>query len=276
MRAQRVLDEHYAALRDRTIEAVARRLSARGLHRDAADIDGAYHDAWCSVLARLSRRATVDDLPALLCVITYRRTIDEVRRTRPGLRARSEPAATPAVDDRLIDRLDERRRLREFAEGLRDELHGRSRTAAELCYVHGHRRSEAAEALGLTQRRMKKVMDEVSPTVARLVREIDGGERCAAHASRNHAFALGVLDPAGPRHASARAHLGACQTCRADVRRIHEQHGVGTASSAARSAQRPSAMRPARQDRLKTGRGPADRSGSHGGTKARNGWRAVA
>lgn len=221
-----MLEERYVALRRPTIQTISARLWVRGLHRDAADLDGAYHEAWCAVLARLERAEPITNLGALLTVVAYRRAIDDLRRARPGQRVPLETVPERVDDeDARIDELEARRRLREFAEGLRDELPGRALAAAELCYLHGHSRAEAAHALGLSDTRMKKVMDSASKRARRLAEEIDGGTRCAAHASRNHAFALGVLRHDGPRHGAARRHLRHCPACREDVRRIREDAG---------------------------------------------------
>jgi RNA polymerase sigma factor (sigma-70 family) len=210
-------EQDYERLKQPTLRAVLARLRAHGSTLQLEDVEPFYDDAWLALWQVDAARVT--RLPGLLVVVAYRRAIDHLRRHGQHVHQPVEAVAARAADGDLVDRLDDRRRIREFLEAV-DELGGRERDAAILCCVQGYRRSEAAAVLGLRERRLKKVMDRASRTLNGAVAEIEAGTRCASYASRNTAFALGLLDPAGGRHAATRRHLDTCAACRADVRRI--------------------------------------------------------
>ena len=96
--------------------------------------------------------------------------------------------------------------------------------AASLCYLQGLSRAEAAERMGISEARMRKLMEGAGsgrPGVARKVGDlldtIKAGGWCEQQSSLMRAFAFGVLDPQGERHALAVAHCRECPACRAHV-----------------------------------------------------------
>ena len=54
-------------------------------------------------------------------------------------------------------------RLRQLFEGLRGRLDAREREAAALCYLQGLSRSEAAARMGVSEARMRKLMEGRGP-----------------------------------------------------------------------------------------------------------------
>jgi RNA polymerase sigma factor (sigma-70 family) len=219
VRAQRQLERDYEALKASTLRSLAAKLRSRGIVVPDADLEAFYNQAWHALYHQLTEGVTIENTGGFLVLVAYRRALDDVSRQAP-LRTGLSDAEDHAVEDETVQRLDDRRRLREFVEAMRDELDERERTAASLCYLHGYTRPQAAEAMGLSEGRMKKVMDEVSKTVGRFTREIQAGTRCEGRESANKAYAIGLLDPDGERHAVVRAHLDDCSACRADVLRM--------------------------------------------------------
>jgi hypothetical protein len=126
------------------------------------------------------------------------RVVDEHRARRGDRRDDVDPAtlAAPGLD--LEGRLDDERRLRELAEGMRARLGERERRAAVLCYLHGFTRDEAADALGLRAARMQKVMGRAAKVVAGVVADVREDAWCPAKRSLITAYALGVLETGGP------------------------------------------------------------------------------
>jgi DNA-directed RNA polymerase specialized sigma24 family protein len=219
LRAQRQLERDYEALKASTLRSLASKLRARALSVPDADLEGYYNQAWHALFEQMSDGAAIENTGGFLVQVAYRRALDDLRRVGPP-RAGLDDVAGHAVADDPLERLDDRRRLREFVEAMREELDERERTAASLCYLHGYTRPQAAQAMGLTEGRMKKVMDDVSKTVGRFTREIVAGTRCEHRASSNKAYAMGLLDPDGERYNAVRAHLDECSACRADVLRM--------------------------------------------------------
>jgi RNA polymerase sigma factor (sigma-70 family) len=212
------LEREYEPLKASTLRALAAKLRGQGLELPLEDLDAYYNQAWHALYTQAAEGATIENTAGFLVQVAFRRAIDDVRRQRIDERADVpvEDLGVVAQDD-VVERLEDQRRLRELVEAFRDELGERERVAATLCYVHGYSRPEAARLMGLSERRLQKVMDVVSKVVGRVVRDIEAGDRCEQRRSLNKAYALGLLDPDGERYASARAHLETCSRCRADV-----------------------------------------------------------
>jgi RNA polymerase sigma factor (sigma-70 family) len=228
-RAERLLRREFEAMRGRVLATVRARLRAAGVSLDAGDLDAAYSQAWHGLYTTmLEARAEIANPEGWLALVTYRRAIDEHRsRSRCGTAydARFDPdrdAATPERD--LAGELDDRARLRQLMEGLRGRLSPRERQAAALCYLQGLSRADAATRMGISEARMRKLMEGAragSPGVAGKVGElldtIRAGSYCAEQSSLMRGFAFGILNPEGERYALALAHQRECPACRAHV-----------------------------------------------------------
>jgi DNA-directed RNA polymerase specialized sigma24 family protein len=225
-RARKVLERDYERLRAATCSAVERKLARLGARVDPADIDPAYNLAWQALYAKLAAGDEVENPAGFLTQATFFRVVDEHRGRRGDRREDVDPATLAAPDRDIEDRLDDERRLRELAEGMRARLGERERRAAVLCYLHGYSRDEAADELGIRASRMQKVMDRASKVVRSVVEEVSGDEWCTSQRSLITAYALGVLEQGGPRHVLAREHLRECSGCRA---RVLALRGIGAA-----------------------------------------------
>ena len=222
------MEEDYERLKTPTLRAVRARLRAHGSGLAVEDLEPFYNDAWLVLWnAEHPRDHT---LPGFLTIVAYRRAVDHLRRHPARRHEMLDVGVLCSADGDVIQRLDDRRRVRELLDALMDELTVRERAAAVLCYVHGYHRADAARVMGLSERRFKKVMDRASKTIRVIAADIDAGTRCGRYASRNTAYALGLLDPAGDRYASTRRHLCACSSCRADVRRIAQSAAAAPAA----------------------------------------------
>ena len=120
--------------------------------------------------------------------------------------------------------MDDRTRLRHLFEGLRGRLSAREREAAAFCYLQGLSRSEAAERMGISEARMRKLMDGRGPgrpgvagKVGALAETIRGGGWCEEQGSLMRGLAYGMLDPDGERYRLALIHRSECPACRAYV-----------------------------------------------------------
>ncbi|HEV2974727.1 MAG TPA: hypothetical protein VGX69_06975 [Solirubrobacteraceae bacterium] len=242
-RADRLLRAEFERLRATVLGGVAARLRAVGVRLDASDLDACYAQAWQGLYAAVLDGARIASPEAWLARVTYRRAIDEHRarvcrkRLVPG-RVRRAPAvgdarrATDAalagigaVEERdLADRLDDHVRLRHLFEALRSRLSAREQQAATLCYLQGLSRADAAVRMGVSERRMHKLMDGrgdgrpgVAQKVGALLETIDAGRWCEEQGSLMRGLAYGILDPAGERHGLAEAHYSKCPACRAYV-----------------------------------------------------------
>ncbi len=223
-------------MRSRVLASVRARLRTAGVRLDPADLDACYSQAWHGLYTTMLEGETeVANPEGWLALVTYRRAIDEHRsRVRT---AAAHTLAAPLARDRAQDRapdpsaperdlageLDDRTRLRQLMEGLRGRLSPRERQAAALCYLQGHSRADAAARMGISEARMRKLMDGrpgspgVATKVGELLDTIRVGSYCAEQSSLMRGFAFGILDPDGERYALATAHQRECPACRAHV-----------------------------------------------------------
>ncbi len=221
-------------MRGRVLATVRGRLRAAGVTLDAADLEACYAQAWHGLYTTmLDGHTEVANPEGWLALVTYRRAIDE---HRSRLRA---PGAYDAYDTRdggheagaperdLAGELDDRARLRQLMEGLRGRLSPRERQAAALCYLQGLSRADAAARMGISQARMRKLMEGsragstgVAGKVGELLASIRAGSYCAEQSSLMRGFAFGILDPDGERYALAVAHQRECPACRAHVQSL--------------------------------------------------------
>lgn len=252
-RAERLLRTGFAGMRSKVLVVVRSRLRAKGVALDRSDLEACYAQAWHALYVAVRAGEQIESPAAWLVLVTFRRAIDESRtagRTRVGVAAdvadgeqagaagrdsgvlRSQPsspspgAGTPwagAVEPDVASQLDDRERLRHVFEAFRVALSPRECQAASLCYLQGLTRAEAARELGVSERRMGKLMEGgggrpgVAGKVADLLATIGAGAWCEQQSSLVRAYALGLLDPAGERHELAVAHCRECPACRAHV-----------------------------------------------------------
>jgi DNA-directed RNA polymerase specialized sigma24 family protein len=213
-----MLRRDFEGLRRRVIAAVRARLNSAGVTIDEADLDGCYATAWQGLYAATLDGEEIESTQAWLIVVTHRRALEE-HRARMRHERRVIPRA--GVTDDPHEALADRQRLAQLMEGMRGRLDARECEAAMLCYLQGYSRAEAARCMGISETRMRKLMEGrgrgevgVAGKVGALVRSITEGDYCDQQASLMRALAFGVLDPAGERHSLAMHHQRQCPRCR--------------------------------------------------------------
>jgi len=227
-RAERMLRREFEGQRERVLGVVRGRLRSRGVAFDEDDLEECYAQAWHGLYAALLEGREIENPTGWLVEVCFRRAIDESRA--PARRARLSGAEggsaelSLSVEPDLAGALDERLRLRHTFEGLRGRLSARERQAASLCYLQGLSRAEAAERMGISEARMRKLMEGRGPErpgvaakMDGLLKTISGGGWCEQQGSLMRALAFGILDPDGERYQLAQLHRRECPACRAYV-----------------------------------------------------------
>jgi DNA-directed RNA polymerase specialized sigma24 family protein len=219
-RAERLLREEFEALRGSVIASVCGRLRSIGVSADVSDLEACYAQAWQGLYAAVLDGQEIANPAGWLALVTFRRAIDE-HRARRHL---ADVEMTGAEDRDFAAELDDRIRLRQLFEALRGRLSSRELQAAALCYLQGLSRSEAAGRMGVSETRMRKLMDGhgagrpgVASKVGALVETIGGGGWCEEQGSLMRGLAYGILDPGGERYRLALIHSDKCPGCRAYV-----------------------------------------------------------
>jgi DNA-directed RNA polymerase specialized sigma24 family protein len=236
-RAERLLRLEFVGMQARVIEVVAGRLRGYGVSLDESELEACYAVAWQGLYMAVLEGQEIANPAGWLVLVTFRRAIEE-QRSRARLHRVAEAAQAAGADagvallsggaseqdGDLAGELDDRARLRHLFEGLRARLSEREREAAVLCYLQGLSRADAAARMGVSEARMRKLMDGsgsespgVASKVGALVRSIRDGAWCEEQSSLMRALAFGILDPDGERYRLALAHRGECPACRAYV-----------------------------------------------------------
>ncbi len=228
-RAERLLRKDFVGLRAKVLTIVRAQLRAKGIALDPADLEACYAQAWHGLYATVLEGEQVENPSAWLVLVTFRRAVDEHRAAgRAGVVGLGEIGSYPSRFDAtrtdLASELDDRARLREVFEALRSRLSARECEAASLCYLQGLSRAEAAERMGVSEARMRKLMEGagagrrgVAGKVGELLETIEAGGWCEQQSSLMRAYAFGILEPGGERHALAVVHCRDCPACRAHV-----------------------------------------------------------
>jgi DNA-directed RNA polymerase specialized sigma24 family protein len=235
-RAERMLRQEFEGLRGRVLGTVRGRLRTSGVSLDASDLEACYAQAWQGLYAAMLGGEEIANPTGWLALVTFRRAIEEHRSGRRGYPTAGvgEPdgfhgkgaagETEPAEERDFADELDDRTRLRHVFEGLRGRLSERELQAAALCYLQGLSRAEAAARIGISDSRMRKLMEGAGPgrpgvagKVGELIETIRGGGWCEEQGSLMRGLAFGILDPEGERYQLALAHRSECPACRAYV-----------------------------------------------------------
>jgi DNA-directed RNA polymerase specialized sigma24 family protein len=218
-RAERLLRDEFEALRGRVLKTVRGRLRTSGACLDEGDLEGCYAQAWQGLYAAVLEGREIENPAGWLALVTYRRAVEEMRT-----QGRVYGGGVCAGERDLASEMDDRMRLRHLFEGLRRRLDGREREAAMLCYLQGFSRAEAATRMGVSDARMRKLMEGRGPErpgvagkVGALVQTIREGQWCEEQGSLMRAFAYGILDNDGERYRLAIMHSDQCPACRAYV-----------------------------------------------------------
>jgi DNA-directed RNA polymerase specialized sigma24 family protein len=220
-RAERLLRKGFPELRSKVLAIVRSQLHGKGITLDPADLEACYAQAWQGLYATVLGGEQVENPSAWLVVVTFRRAIDESRTAVREPLGRELPIV---AEPDYAASLDDRARLHQVFEALRNRLSARECEAASLCYLQGLSRAEAATRLGISEARMRKLMEGAGPgrpgvrsKMGELLDTIRSDGWCEQQSSLMRAYAFGILDPDGERHGLAVAHCRECPACRAHV-----------------------------------------------------------
>ncbi|HEY7933966.1 MAG TPA: sigma-70 family RNA polymerase sigma factor [Solirubrobacteraceae bacterium] len=222
-RAERLLREEFQSLRTKVLVTVRGRLRSRGLSVDPGDLEDCYAQAWQGLYKAVLEGQEIANPTGWLVLVTFRRAIEDVRSSHRERIVDAEPDEHAQEPD-LESQMDDLRRLRQVFEALRKRLNTRECQAASLCYLQGLSRADAAERMGISETRMRKLMEGdgdgqsgVAGKVGQLLSIIREESWCEEQSSLMRGFAFGILDPQGERYQLALLHQRECPACRAYV-----------------------------------------------------------
>jgi DNA-directed RNA polymerase specialized sigma24 family protein len=215
--AVRIVESEYEDAKAEVIRTVVAKLANAGVELPDLDLEGFYNAAWQVLFLKLREGEEIENRKGFLVTVTYRLALSEYRGTH-----REHPLDLPALDQIAVEtdhdaQIHTAKQLSELKAALRLKLSERELQAATLCYFQGYSRPEAAKVLGVTPRRMEKIMDRVSRKVKELAGTIRADRWCDEVDSLIRAYAAGILASDSPRYELARQHLDECSACRRKV-----------------------------------------------------------
>jgi RNA polymerase sigma factor (sigma-70 family) len=195
--------------------------SLRGMEQDL------YQAAWESLLRNQDH---VTSIESYLEHALYKRGLDVVRR-RDRHEARwqeltqvSMVTANVAAADRTSPSPDEqaemRREAQELAE-LLDELTPLQQQIVKLRWGFGVERSEMGSLLGISERMVKRQLEEATPTITRDLEFVRSGRWCEKKRSLVVAYSFELLSAGRARRAEQ--HIAKCPSCQEVVRSLKAQ-----------------------------------------------------
>lgn len=220
--AAEVASANYEALKHEILRAVAANLRTQGIttmiHQD---LEEAYSEGWQGITQHIIQGKPLTSLEGLLYRTTLCRAID-IYRSRHERRRVDMDLDQQSTDSELADRVDHRETLRRVLLRARERLTEKERLAVTLCLLHGYKRPEAADLLGVDrvvfERTMDAAMRKISAIVAGIQARGCGGEEWAR---LMRAYALGLLTEDEIDYRRAHDHVEgpeACEACRRYVR----------------------------------------------------------
>lgn len=195
------------------------------------DHDELYQEAWAELLELRRRGEEVRNVRALLKKIAWRRAADSVRKHRPELIDPSSPAMALATDDELSP--EDQVQLRLDADALRlviDSLDERQAAALKLRFDLHLSAKEIQGCLGVSPKRLEKIVTEAYKQVLEQVSGPDGHESAWARRQRSLLLAceVGIASPRQRRRAQEMVARDA--RCRAMLRQMRESlHDIAVA-----------------------------------------------
>lgn len=228
--ADEVASANYEALKEEILRVVAGTLRSQGITTMIPqDLEVAYNEGWQGVTQHIIRGGPVTSLEGLLYRMTLRRAID-VYRARQERRRVDMDLDQQGVEADLAEQTDEREKLARVLARAKERLNEKERRAVTLCVLHGYKRPEAADLLGVDrvvfERTMDGAMRKLSGIVAGIQARGCGGDEWSR---LMRAYALGLLAEDEPDYQRAHEHVEGpepCEACRRYVRGLRRLAAV--------------------------------------------------
>jgi DNA-directed RNA polymerase specialized sigma24 family protein len=219
--ADDILTANYEPLKPEILRTVDGTLRGQGVKLNSHDLDAAYNAGWHGVVQHIKADRPVTSLEGLLYRITLRRALD-IYRAKQDRRRVDLDLSQEGVEVDLAKQLDDEALLARLLSRLKDRLNEKELRGVTLCVLHGYKRPEAADRLGIDRVVFERVMDGAMKKMAGVVAGIAARGCGDDEWSRLMcAYALGALDESEPDYRRAKEHIDGtegCEACRRYVR----------------------------------------------------------
>lgn len=196
------------------VNAVQGKLHAHKMWLDKSDLEAAYNLGWHGVCQHIiSQGEEVTNLTGFLIDITYKRAFDIYRQRHEGQHAEADLARRSTNGD-LLDQVDDQLKIQELIARMKRRLNENERKAVTLCLLHGYKRREAADMLGIEQAPFQRIMDGATKKLGGIAAEIDARGCAEGEWSRLlRSYALGLIAETDRDYPRAEQHIAECEAC---------------------------------------------------------------
>ena len=196
------------------VNAVQGKLHAHKMWLDKSDLEAAYNLGWHGVCQHIiSQGEEVTNLTGFLIDITYKRAFDIYRQRHEGQHEDADLATRSANGD-VVDQVDDQLKIQELIARMKRRLNENERKAVTLCLLHGFRRREAADMLGIEQAPFQRIMDSATKKLGGIAAEIDARGCAEGEWSRLlRSYALGLIAETDRDYPRAEKHVAECEAC---------------------------------------------------------------
>jgi DNA-directed RNA polymerase specialized sigma24 family protein len=220
--AEEIANANYGVIMEEILRSVSGRLRAEGIVTlNRQDLEVAYNEGWQGVTQHIVQGRPLTSLAGLLFTMVHRRAIDIYRARQEGRRVEMD-LEQQASDADLADRADDHEKLTRLLGRLKERLNDKERRAVTLCVLHGYKRPEAADLIGIDRVVFERIMDSATKKMAGVVASIEARGCGGDEWSRlMRSYALGLLCEQEPDYQRAQRHVDGpdpCDACRRYVR----------------------------------------------------------
>jgi RNA polymerase sigma factor (sigma-70 family) len=185
-----------------------------------ADHEELYQEAWAELLERRARGGETRKMRGLLKTIAWRRARDRVRKKRPDSVDPASPIVAMAADPEELPDVQAQLRLDgAVIRQIVERLEPRQAAVLKLRFDWGLEAREIQERLGVTPKRLEKIVTEAYKTVAAEL-ELTDGETAWARKQRSLLLACETGLATAEQRARAQRMVDADPACRAMLREM--------------------------------------------------------
>jgi RNA polymerase sigma factor (sigma-70 family) len=208
------LEREYLAHREDVVAMLRAEFPRLGDHEEL------YHDAWAELLEMRARGDRVTKPSGLLRTIAWRRARDRARKKRPDSIDPTSPVLTMARDPGELPDVEAQVRLDAAAiRQIVEQLEPRQATVLKLRFDWGLDAREIQQRLGITPKRLEKIVTEAYKTVAAEL-HVSDGETAWARKQRSLLLACEIGLATAEQRARAQRMVDEDPACRAMLREM--------------------------------------------------------
>jgi DNA-directed RNA polymerase specialized sigma24 family protein len=156
--AEQLARTHYAKLQASVACYVRRRLGHAAVHFPEHELEASYNMAWDALMERVAQGKTPECFDGWLCVVTYRRAVDYLRRRQIH---REFPLATVdrvATSDDPYELAASGESVRQCLQGIERRFGERGTRIVAYLWLGDLTHAAAAERVGVSTKRLRKIL----------------------------------------------------------------------------------------------------------------------